>query len=180
MLSITKLKINNNNIFLLFIIFKIYFQSELFQDDLFPPTKVTWDATMTANEWLNNKDKKVRKISLKPDGMESCKFKFEFLSTVCPSFPKNNKKLTFCKSIKVSSTQQSQQSQPQQQEHTPTKKTDHAPTSNILQSYNRQLNAENEKYKQAEVICLIFNFLKNLYLSDIVAVQQVQNIFSFV
>lgn len=52
----------------------VLLQSELFQDDLFPPTKVTWEATMTANEWLNNRDKKVKKISLQPKGMESCKY----------------------------------------------------------------------------------------------------------
>lgn len=46
------------------------FQSELFQDDLFPPTKVTWTATMTSDEWFSVKEKKPRKISLQPEGME--------------------------------------------------------------------------------------------------------------
>lgn len=48
-------------------------QSELFQDDLFPPTTVTWTPTMTAEEWYANKDKKPRKVSLQPTGMDSRK-----------------------------------------------------------------------------------------------------------
>lgn len=48
-------------------------QSELFQDDLFPPTTVTWTPTMTAEEWYGNKDKKPRKVSLQPTGMDSRK-----------------------------------------------------------------------------------------------------------
>lgn len=49
-------------------------QSELFQDDLFPLTRVTWSPTMTSDEWCSGaKDKKVKKISLQPDGMECCK-----------------------------------------------------------------------------------------------------------
>lgn len=48
-------------------------QSELFQDDLFPPTTITWTPTMTSDEWYAQKDKKTRKISLQPSGMDSCK-----------------------------------------------------------------------------------------------------------
>lgn len=45
-------------------------KSELFQDDLFPPTRVTWLPTMSSSEWFGGKDKKVPKISLQPEGME--------------------------------------------------------------------------------------------------------------
>lgn len=46
-------------------------KSELFQDDLFPPTRVTWKPSMTAEEWfdVNVKDKLPLKISLQPEGM---------------------------------------------------------------------------------------------------------------
>lgn len=46
-------------------------KSELFQDDLFPPTRVTWLPTMTSAEWFAGKDKQVLRISLQPEGMES-------------------------------------------------------------------------------------------------------------
>lgn len=45
-------------------------KTELFQDDLFPPTRVTWISTYTSAEWFNNKDKAVQRISLKPEGMD--------------------------------------------------------------------------------------------------------------
>lgn len=49
----------------------------------------------------------------------------------------------------VSSTLPASQQQPPL---TPNKKTDqHSPPSNILQSYNRQMNADNDKFKQEEV-----------------------------
>ncbi|XP_076165268.1 coronin isoform X1 [Ptiloglossa arizonensis] len=44
-------------------------KSELFQDDLFPPTKVTWKPTMTATEWFYGANKQAHRISLKPPGM---------------------------------------------------------------------------------------------------------------
>ncbi|CAK9811862.1 Coro7 [Anthophora plagiata] len=46
-------------------------KSELFQDDLFPPTKVTWKPTMTAAEWFNGANKQAYRISLKPPGMDN-------------------------------------------------------------------------------------------------------------
>ncbi|XP_023292446.2 coronin-7 isoform X3 [Lucilia cuprina] len=46
-------------------------KSELFQDDLFPPTRVTWLPTMSADEWFLSNDKKVKKISLQPEGMDT-------------------------------------------------------------------------------------------------------------
>ncbi|XP_058794013.1 coronin-7 isoform X4 [Phymastichus coffea] len=46
-------------------------KSELFQDDLFPPTKITWKSTMTSNEWLGGGNKQAPRISLKPPGMDN-------------------------------------------------------------------------------------------------------------
>ncbi|XP_972622.1 coronin-7 isoform X2 [Tribolium castaneum] len=45
-------------------------KTELFQDDLFPPTKVTWKPSLSSTEWYNNKDKTPQRISLKPEGMD--------------------------------------------------------------------------------------------------------------
>ncbi|XP_037919138.1 coronin-7 isoform X3 [Hermetia illucens] len=45
-------------------------KSELFQDDLFPPTRVLWTPTMTAEEWFTINDKKPKKINLQPEGMD--------------------------------------------------------------------------------------------------------------
>lgn len=56
------------------IIFYLFLQNELFQDDLFPPTRVTWIPTLSASDWLDCRDKKVKKISLQPEGMECRKF----------------------------------------------------------------------------------------------------------
>lgn len=53
-------------------------KSELFQDDLFPPTRVVWSSTMTANEWFSGKDKISKFISLQPEGMECCEFFWNF------------------------------------------------------------------------------------------------------
>ncbi|KAJ4439635.1 hypothetical protein ANN_07763 [Periplaneta americana] len=46
-------------------------KSDLFQDDLFPPTKVTWKATLTSTQWFQGMDKLPSRQSLKPEGMES-------------------------------------------------------------------------------------------------------------
>ncbi|CAG9762430.1 unnamed protein product [Ceutorhynchus assimilis] len=46
-------------------------KTELFQDDLFPATRVTWVPSASSNEWFTGKDKPVHRVSLKPDGMES-------------------------------------------------------------------------------------------------------------
>uniref|UniRef100_A0AAG5D1B3 Coronin n=1 Tax=Anopheles atroparvus TaxID=41427 RepID=A0AAG5D1B3_ANOAO len=45
-------------------------KSELFQDDLFPETKVLWKPTMTADEWFAGKNIQPARISLQPPGME--------------------------------------------------------------------------------------------------------------
>ncbi|XP_008213494.1 coronin-7 isoform X4 [Nasonia vitripennis] len=46
-------------------------KSELFQDDLFPPTKVTWKPAMTSREWFSGSNKQAPRISLKPPGMDN-------------------------------------------------------------------------------------------------------------
>ncbi|XP_047360792.1 coronin-7 isoform X5 [Vespa velutina] len=46
-------------------------KSELFQDDLFPPTKITWKAALNAAEWFNGINKQASRISLKPPGMDN-------------------------------------------------------------------------------------------------------------
>ncbi|XP_011637681.1 coronin-7 isoform X2 [Pogonomyrmex barbatus] len=46
-------------------------KSELFQDDLFPPTKVIWKPTLSASEWFNGGNKQPSRISLKPPGMDN-------------------------------------------------------------------------------------------------------------
>ncbi|KAM3966025.1 coronin [Aphomia sociella] len=45
-------------------------KSELFQDDLFPPTAVTWEAWQSAREWLAGRVVSPRLVSLQPPGME--------------------------------------------------------------------------------------------------------------
>ncbi|XP_050672835.1 coronin-7 [Leptidea sinapis] len=45
-------------------------KSELFQDDLFPPTAVTWESWQSAHEWLRGEPAKPKYISLQPPGME--------------------------------------------------------------------------------------------------------------
>jgi coronin-7 len=49
-------------------------QKEYFQDDVFPDTKVLWEPTLTADEWFAGIDKEPKRISLKPEGMENCKY----------------------------------------------------------------------------------------------------------
>ncbi|XP_037938680.1 coronin-7 isoform X4 [Teleopsis dalmanni] len=46
-------------------------KSELFQDDLFPPTRVTWKPIMSPDDWFASNDKRVVKISLQPKGMDT-------------------------------------------------------------------------------------------------------------
>lgn len=45
-------------------------KSDLFQDDLFPDTKVTWEPTMTSSEWLSGMNRLQPRISLKPPDMD--------------------------------------------------------------------------------------------------------------
>lgn len=44
---------------------------DLFQDDLFPATKVTWEPSVSANEWFSGAQRPVKRISLRPPGMDS-------------------------------------------------------------------------------------------------------------
>ncbi|KAG8557620.1 hypothetical protein GDO81_016683 [Engystomops pustulosus] len=44
-------------------------KKEFFQDDVFPPSRVTWEAALTAEEWLSGKDKQQQSINLCPEGM---------------------------------------------------------------------------------------------------------------
>ncbi|XP_037303508.1 coronin-7 isoform X2 [Manduca sexta] len=46
-------------------------KSELFQDDLFPPTLVTWEAWQSGREWLAGLHTPPKLVSLQPPGMES-------------------------------------------------------------------------------------------------------------
>lgn len=46
-------------------------KSELFQDDLFPPTLVTWEPWLTGAEWLAGKEVSPKLLSLQPPGMDS-------------------------------------------------------------------------------------------------------------
>ncbi|CAH2088254.1 unnamed protein product [Euphydryas editha] len=46
-------------------------KSELFQDDLFPPTLVTWSPWQSARSWLAGERVAPRTVSLQPPGMES-------------------------------------------------------------------------------------------------------------
>ncbi|XP_052130948.1 coronin-7 isoform X3 [Frankliniella occidentalis] len=60
---------------------------DLFQDDLFPVTKVTWEPTMSANEWFSGVQRLPKRISLCPPGMDSLSDSqgaAEVLSTVAP------------------------------------------------------------------------------------------------
>ncbi|KAJ2945124.1 hypothetical protein O0L34_g9184 [Tuta absoluta] len=45
-------------------------KSELFQDDLFPPTLVTWQPWLSGREWLQGNTCQPRTVSLQPPGMD--------------------------------------------------------------------------------------------------------------
>lgn len=61
-------------------------QSDLFQDDLFPETKVTWEPTMTSAEWLSGCNRPQKRISLKPPDMDCCKFLCWYLINLPPVY----------------------------------------------------------------------------------------------
>ena len=46
-------------------------QLEYFQDDLFPDTKVTWEAVLNAGEWFDGRNATQTRVSLKPHDMKS-------------------------------------------------------------------------------------------------------------
>uniref|UniRef100_A0A2L2YGN7 Coronin n=1 Tax=Parasteatoda tepidariorum TaxID=114398 RepID=A0A2L2YGN7_PARTP len=45
-------------------------RSEYFQDDLFPPTRKTWEPSMTNAEWFAGQEKPLEIVDLKPEDME--------------------------------------------------------------------------------------------------------------
>ncbi|CAO1339123.1 unnamed protein product [Diamesa serratosioi] len=62
------LRLTNNNVEpLSFTVPRL--KTELFQDDLFPPTRITWQETQNCFDWFAQNDKKPLKISLKPVDM---------------------------------------------------------------------------------------------------------------
>ena len=48
------------------------FQMEYFQDDIYPDTRVTWQAALSAQEWLDGGDELQSSISLIPADMKPC------------------------------------------------------------------------------------------------------------
>lgn len=56
--------INNTRVF--------SFQPEYFQDDIFPDVRVTWEASLTGEEWLDGNSADQKWISLKPSDMKKC------------------------------------------------------------------------------------------------------------
>ncbi|XP_034248908.1 coronin-7 isoform X3 [Thrips palmi] len=61
---------------------------DLFQDDLFPATKVTWEPSVSANEWFSGAQHPVKRISLRPPGMDSLSDSqgaAEVISTIAPT-----------------------------------------------------------------------------------------------
>lgn len=73
----------------MFYTFKLQ-QSEYFQDDLFPPTRVLWEPTMTAESWTNGSNVCAKRISLKPAYMRSCKLTallvYNYKCSICVFF----------------------------------------------------------------------------------------------
>ena len=51
----------------------VLFQMDYFQDDIYPETRVKWEAAMTAEEWFAGKNYTQNFISLQPEGMKLCK-----------------------------------------------------------------------------------------------------------
>ncbi len=46
-------------------------RTALFQDDLFPPTRVLWEAAASAGEWFSGKDREARRVSMQPEDMQA-------------------------------------------------------------------------------------------------------------
>ena len=47
---------------------------DYFQDDIYPDTRVKWEAAVTAEEWFAGKNGTQNFISLRPEGMKLCKY----------------------------------------------------------------------------------------------------------
>ena len=45
---------------------------EYFQDDIYPDTRVTWQAALTAQQWLDGGDELQPCISMRPADMKPC------------------------------------------------------------------------------------------------------------
>lgn len=124
------------------------------------------------------------KISLQPDGMESCKYFEQILNRLCNFSIVSHKiyeSIKYFYRIVVSSTLPAAQ-QPQ----TPNKKTDQTPQSNILLSFNNNLNANNDndnKFKQKEVIMVyryIFWWLTNNLCQNSISRIPRYNVYKFI
>jgi len=59
-------------------------QNDYFQDDLFPPTKVLWEPSMTASQWFGGANIPPKRMDLKPNDMETRK-SFDFAAPPPPS-----------------------------------------------------------------------------------------------
>jgi len=46
-------------------------KSDYFQDDLFPPTRILWEPSMSAQEWFTGSNTPAKKLDLKPDDMDT-------------------------------------------------------------------------------------------------------------
>lgn len=46
---------------------------DYFQDDIYPETRVKWEAAVMAEEWFAGKNSTQNFISLRPEGMKLCK-----------------------------------------------------------------------------------------------------------
>lgn len=53
--------------------FLVWVQNDYFQDDLFPPTKVLWEPTMTSSKWFGGANVPAKRLDLKPSDMETRK-----------------------------------------------------------------------------------------------------------
>ncbi len=51
----------------------VWVQNDYFQDDLFPPTKVLWEPTMTSSKWFGGANVPAKRLDLKPSDMETRK-----------------------------------------------------------------------------------------------------------
>ena len=55
-------------------------KTAFFQDDIFPPTRVLWEATVSADEWFGGSEKTAPRVSLRPDDMQGTNSKAELIT----------------------------------------------------------------------------------------------------
>jgi len=48
-------------------------KNDYFQDDLFPPTRILWEASTSAGHWLAGGNVPAQRLDLKPSDMETRK-----------------------------------------------------------------------------------------------------------